>query len=706
MADAAAKGKAKATPAPAPKKEKETPSSQLPWALRDHYTYEMGKATVFYAVEDAQWSLTVEGREPVLDNVGFRITFADNSSLDASGLGKGSTNREPFIDATGKGTRYTSEFPPQNGLVVQHSLTVYSDRPYVLIRVGLGNTSEKPIEIAKITPVEIGPAGITHLGSEPDVSMRRLVWRGSIPVFNKDARPVLTVFHDRAEDFCLSLGVLPQGVAVSDAEFTSSLNTWHGDVVCAYNPPIRIDPGQKIEADPVWLTVNVPAPARIDRCYAWLASVMPHPELAKDVPRCWVTVEKGGSADDLLAAAKAWSGVGVKHALVPWPWVGRPGSLEGAAPAYPKDVRKVARQIEGLGMKAGLTLDPLSTTGGSQEWTAMSADGTTWLNVSVPEARSHAVERLKKVTGGGFAFFVVPPSDIPDEVLIHFNITRAQADGLAFSVMAEAAGGRPVLPSAACTVKAGLDPWLEAAVAVARLARMDVTPGPVRFDANGLETLDDATLDAMTLFQGPIEFAGKPQAGVVRQVAEILARPGLLARPVDVAKPVPKLWVASMHGAEDGYRGDAVTMFPGAGPWTLADLDRDSDVPAQVWRAADGATVDVGAGPVPPAKGFATYGVIPVTPRPILLGASSGMGLLLNDLKSLTWNEAQGVLSGIFQGSNRERATAYVAIPQGWTFKSGKVADTGVSKKQVTNRIAFPVEPGRPTHFEFVFTQK
>ena len=218
--DALAKEKAKPKGKAKPKeKEQEAAPSQLPWSLRDHFRFTWGKSLCYYAVENGEWTLMVEGLGAILENVGFRITFADGSTLDAAGLGKAENERENFSNADGKGTIYRNGFPPKDGLQVYHGLAAYADRPYVLIRVGLANNGDKPVEIAKISPVVPGPGGIAHLAPDTEVSTRRLISRGAFPVFDKSAPPILTIFRDRADDITLSLGVLAQGVASSSAEF-------------------------------------------------------------------------------------------------------------------------------------------------------------------------------------------------------------------------------------------------------------------------------------------------------------------------------------------------------------------------------------------------------------------------------------------------------------------------------------------------------
>jgi hypothetical protein len=137
----------------------------------------------------------------------------------------------------------------------------------------------------------------------------------------------------------------------------------------------------------------------------------------------------------------------------------------------------------------------------------------------------------------------------------------------------------------------------------------------------------------------------------------------------------------------------------------MADLALDKPSDMIVWRASDGQNVDT-ANAVSNGNDLAIYGVSPKPAHPALLGASDGPRLLLDDLKSVTWKEDKGVLTAMFQGSNRAKATAYVEVPEGWQLKSGKVGETPVGKKDAGTRLALPIESGRPTRIDLEFTKK
>ena len=253
------KGKGKKA---APVKKEAAPTQDLPWELRDHFTISAGKAVIQYAVLNAEWAIEVEGMGTLIKGDDFRITLADGTVLDASKLGDGEAIREAaVVSDVGKSKSYIIKFPSKDGLEIQHRMEVYTDRPYIPIHVTIGNTSQKPVEIAKISPVVIRPGQMASLGTGAEVAARKIQFVGVSPVIDKAGPASLMTFRVPSKEFQLSLGTLPQAIPSVSADFVSSGDSWAGEVSCAYKPSIRLDPGQKIDAL-VWLTMDVAA-ARI-----------------------------------------------------------------------------------------------------------------------------------------------------------------------------------------------------------------------------------------------------------------------------------------------------------------------------------------------------------------------------------------------------------------------------------------------------------
>jgi len=675
------------------------------WALRDHYRFGSDNGQIYYAVENAEWTLDMPGAGHVIENAGFRIVFADGSTWNGQTLGKAESLRESFSDDWGHGTVFTSQFPAKDGLVVRHSMSIYKDRPFILVRLALGNTGDNPVEIKSLAPAVLGPAGIGKLSAETKVAARRIRISGGYAVFDKSAPSVLNIFEDPARKFCLSFGVVPGGIAESNAEVSRGADGWQGEVVCVYSPSIRLESGQKLSSDPVWLTYRTASPAEVDQNYAWVASRMPHAEMHKELPRAWISAEKGDPESKLIETVKAWGGSGVKYALVPEHWEGRPGSMEGCTPAYPKDMSKTAKALAGLGMQPGLTLDPLMTAGGSDDWAFTASDGVRWINLSHPDGRKHAVGRLKKAVAWGYRFFAVPPSNIPDEALRRFNLTRAQAAALAMQIMQEAAEGHPVAASSACALPAALDAWLEAAAATGRMTEFGVSPGAVRLVSSDGTPVEDALAAALVLFSSPIECTGKPSQGVIKALSQAVETGRVYARPVDASQTGPKLWMTAIAGAQEGVETHSVIAFPGAPAWKLADLLLEKTDEKMVWHATDGKDEDPGNA-ISNGNDLTVYGVSAKPGYPALLGASAGPCLLFDDLKQVAWKDDKNILTALFEGKNKVKATAYIEIPEGYTLKSGKVGETPVARKNTGSRLALPIEPGRPTRIELEFSKK
>ena len=680
--------------------------TQMPWTLRDIYTFTQGKHQLVIAIETGIWRLLVEGQGPVIDDAGFSITLADGSVWDSSNMGRAATERNPYEDSLGKATEFWLEFPSRGSVVVREEILMYQTQPFMLLRLLIGNNSEKPIDVAKINQMAPGPNGIANFAPDTQATFRRLRMRGGYPVFDKSAPPALVLFNDKTNAWTLALGVLSSGAGLSKAEFTpAGPGAYQGEISCTFNPPIRIEPGAKFQADPLWLAFSLPEPSKVDMYYSWSCAQQPHIDIPEGAPLSWATADPDCSETGLYALAAEWAAAQVKHVLIPYGWEGRPGSFEGATPRFPKSMNKIAEKLRALAVKPGITLDPLLTNENNGNFTAATADGRRWINLSKPEGRQKAVETMRKIAGWEFDFFAIEPSSIPDEALQQFNMSRPQADQLAFGVMAEAAAAKPVFPTAApASLKPTLDDWLEAAASSSRMAEFGLPVGPVRFDANGVAKLDPAVASAMSFFRGPIEFTGRPSAELKRQLAQFLPQPRATGRPLDAAKTSPRIWQLPTW-RQSQPAGSSIVAFPGARSLDTAQIEVEPGQQVRIWSAADGQFVDSTQPILPLAETISVFGVTPSSEYPALLGASYGFSLLLNDVKDLIWDPQKGILTGVFQGSNPSSATAYVAVPDGWTLENGKIEGAPL-KKGNTNCIQFPVAPGKSTKFTLQFSRK
>lgn len=694
--------------AAAPKKKpaaEPAPEGPVPWTLRDKYSFSTDSNSLEFCISNGDWRVLVDGVGTLVDDASFRISFADGTSLTSKDFGVGETDRGPFENEVGTGTHFWVVFPERNGLALRYNIRSHSDRPFLYLQMALENKGTTPLDITEISPAMIGPKGIHNMGPNGEVGLRQVRIRGGYPVYDTKSAPLAAIVHDPDKNVNISFGFLPLGDCDPAVNIAKALDSWQGNMTCSYSPAYRLMPGQTLETPPLWVSTRIATPSGMDQFYSWASSLRPQLPGTADAPRAWATADGGAGLAEVSKNAEQWKDSGVKAALIPREWEGRPGSLQGGAPRYPKDISKAANDLRGLGVKAGLTVDPLSIAGGSGEFAAATPDGRGWVNLAAQAGRAFAAERLKKDVAG-FDFYVVAPSDIPEEVLKSFGISRAQADALAFAVMSEASGGKPVLPSTATTLGAGLEEWLDAAAACSRMAEFKVLAGPVRFD--GATELSDDTLAAMMLFTGPIEFAGGASAKVKAQVADVLAQGGVAGRPLDMARKAPKAWQIHVPVAEGKEAlSDAIVLFPGAKPLETAKVEREAGVESVLWNAENGAHVAPEAKSITCSDKLTMYGLTRIMDRPTLMGASGDLRLMLDDLTGLTWKEekGKGVLAGTFKGNNSD-STAYVSVPAGWKVKSAQVGGQNLRAKDGQNLVAFPVKAGASTPFELEFDRQ
>src|SRR5690606_10244582 len=134
---------------------------------------------------------------------------------------------------------------------------------------------------------------------------------------------------------------------------------WQGEVRSEFNPPIKLAPGQSLECDPIWLAFTIDTPERHDQFVSYTHASQEKVTFDTDEVEAWSTAGDGEPLASVEAAARAWAGAGVKYTLIPYGWEGRPGSREGASPAYPKNMSGAASQLRAAGVTPGITVDPL-----------------------------------------------------------------------------------------------------------------------------------------------------------------------------------------------------------------------------------------------------------------------------------------------------------------------------------------------------------
>ncbi len=681
----------------------ETPATKLPWTLRPHFVFSLDHGVFDYGEDNAEWRVRLVDEIPqaeqtgiwkptvTVDAVGFLLRLGEDREIANTDFGKPETEREPFDEGPfGAGSHYTVVFPPKDGLVVRHRVTTYKTQAFVLISISVENRSEAPVSLREIVPAVIGPGGISGWSDQTRVCNWRMDVRAGSLVFDKDRVPLMTLLHDPAAEHCVALGMLPRGRGANGIDLQSSNGAWQGEAVCRFDPPISLAPGETMACDPLWVSYGLAVPSEVQLYYAWSLSQLPRRQEQIEVPRAWMTVPDDGGLDDLVRLAGAAKRAGVKHALVPGNWEGKPGSMQGGTPRFPKSMQAAAGALRSAGFIPGITLEALAVGKGSGPWLAESPDGQRWADATQAAGKAHVAGRVKTALGWGFAFVVIAPSRIPDSALSQFGHTRARADEAALAAAwAAAPDSIPVFPASATALRAERDAWLEAAGALSRSCVYGMTPAPVRLSSQELEAFGEEVAAAMRLWPGPIEIVGAPATAACRSLRALFARGRVTAHAMDGASQAPCLWQATAVNAYVDKPGGAVLAFAGAPAWTLADLEIEADARPLLWRAATGEFVDAEHRAVPEAASLEIHGINTLATHPALMGVSGDLMLHLDLLKAIAWDAASGELRGQFRGLLAEDGMAHVFFPEAWEYKLGRANGKPAKGEVLGRRLSF-----------------
>ncbi len=527
-----------------PKKQEEETLDRMPWNLRDRYTFAHGALMLDFAKDDGEWRIRVKPadeakveQEVLVKDVGFAIELADGLTLKSDEIYRlGTTlDRDRYTgDIVGGGVRYTVHYGAVAGLAVSHQLSSFENWPFVTLTILVRNESPDPVTVNRVVTASLGN-GIMGLGPEARARARHLQVRGGYPLFSKDEQPTGMTFQDPKTGYGVSMGVIPSGLAETGIDLQPTGGVWQGRIASEYKPGHVVKPGETFEADTVWVSFGAP-PFKSDTQYSWYLRNMKWPAKAENTPRAWVTVPDSEDLAALVNAAKSAQAYGVFHALIPANWEGKPGSLEGGAPRWPKDIARAAKELRSAGCTPGITVDPLAVEGSTGQ-TGKSADGQTWANPADAATAAALQKRMQKLIDMGFGFIVVERTRIPDDVLAGFGISRAEAEwravGAASGAAAASGGKACVFPASETRMKPERDAWLEAAAAVARMAEFGAGVGPVTLEAKGLDAMDNDLVTAMRLWQGPVEIVGAPGASARAALGALFGGEPLRARPMD-----------------------------------------------------------------------------------------------------------------------------------------------------------------------------
>ncbi len=574
-----AKAKPKAKPQPKAAKAKAAPvddtphPSTLSWDIRGKFSVDFGDMTLVYSIDNAEWTVRHDALGTLINNVGMAITMADGTVVDVVQASRKKMDYQNLSGDLGAYVRYMTDMMPQKGLEVHHHVDVLKERPFVLFQAEIINVTDKPIDIASVTPAIFEKGGITGLSADTTMCVRHMTRRGGWILYDPEAAPRLALLNDRANKVFFALGIFPSETSGwSSLSLEGGQGKWHGRMQIDYGPAYRIEPGKSLLTPQIFFCFTAPTPSQIDTYYSHALLALQKPK--GTAPDAWVTVAADAPPQSLQQAAQAWTGTKVKHALVPATWTGNDG--------YLYDARNAAAVLKGLKMVPGITVDPLALQG-APEAASVNAGGRRWLNPVLPEAQEFVKKQMKPLLDWGYGFFIVARSPIPDDALRAVGLSRAHADTLAFQVVSEAVGDLPVMPASAATLGGDANAWLEAAANTSRLSLYGRVAGPVRLDVEKAGSPDEALAMAISFYGGPVELVGGTPSGKLKT---LFPRPQTQVNPVDVEQQVPKVWQLRQK------QRMSVVSFPGAGPWTEADLEPGTKGPIHTLRVEDGKVVE------------------------------------------------------------------------------------------------------------------
>ena len=466
----------------------------VPWALRDHFVFQEGPVTFRFDVQRAIWQFEVEGLGMVIGDIHAEIELAEGRVLRLSELDHSFDERREFESPFGPGTHFRTVFSPRDGLGVRMALTRFKERPFITLDMDVENLSDQPIAIRAMRPAVVEGGEIKGFGANIGFSAVNYNQRGRYSVIEDNQAASLVLFEVAQPQAILALAMPQSGRMSSNLELGREGDTWQGKAESSFDPPVAIQPGARLSADPLLLSYSVPQKDTLLQLYAWVQSEfvqMPPPAVP---PTAWVS--DSGSAADIARAAQAWSGAGIKHALVPADFGG--------------DTGQAANTLKQAGASPGIAIDPLRD------------NRSGWLNVGEASAEGAAKSRVDQVRGAGYTFIALAPTQAPDEVLQQYGMTRSEANHRAMDVYTRAAGDMPVVATAATELPATTAVWDQLAEMTEWFAYYRSVPGPVRLRCGDVGDLPPGFTDALQRFNGPVELMGVPSPAVREALGKAL----------------------------------------------------------------------------------------------------------------------------------------------------------------------------------------
>lgn len=686
-------------------KTPEAPPERKPWSLRNHYTLTSDGLCLDYSEEDAEWRIFVESPtdermnlDTLVRDVGFSVELEDGRVLTHDALGRNGAQciRESFSDPVlGTGTHYTTTFAPSEGLVIWHRLSSFQGFPFWLMRVGIRNDREQPQGIRRITIARFNAGSIAGLGNDTVTATRCVTAPGGVLRVDPKGTPTFMQFTAPGRGIGVVFAIIPAGHGLGRIDLQPAGGAWQGSIETDCAPVCRIPPGETLESGDLFISIGK-LPQRAVSDYGWLLSTLNWPKAEEKAPRAWVTIPDTEGFNALKSAAAAAAGAGIRHVLIPWNWEGVPGSLEGGAPGYPKDIARAAKELSAVGVTPGITVDPLLIRGGSDAWAVNTDDGRRWVNPAHPDGAAFISDRLRKLIRQGFGFVIVVRSQIPDVALAHFGISREEAWWRAIGVAQAAGESIPVYPETTAEIKPQRDNLLEAATLTATPGSYRAKLAAIRLNFAALcSALDEETALALRLWQGPVEllWTGRIPDQQAARAAAILNAPAIHGQPLMPGTQVPLRWLTRLTVPSGAEFGRAVLLFSGSEGWNWPKELGLGPAEAQLCRVNQEGKIETAPADLSPAGTLTSWRILTETADPQVVGIVPDPLFGMDWLSRLNWDAASGTLSGTITGAG-QNSRLVVRLGSGWNVDGVKRGGSRVKFESDGKWLAFPADGG------------
>ena len=301
-------------------------------------------------------------------------------------------------------------------------LQAYPTKPYFSVQVAFVNTGKKSVKIKMLVPWAVGgpKSGALSLGASTD---QAVILENGRPFPTNDDMPAKVVgnslsnwnvaVYNADTQRSLIAGFITNARAYtrirlerSEKAESAYFDLFRGE--CVYDPPIEVQPGERLESEVLYLSVGESSPFEgLERYGAAFAAFNQLKHRGAFLPHgwdSWNTKYKTDINEERMLAAldfvdRNLKRYGWEHFSMDSGWELGKGNWEPDAVKFPHGMKWFADQIHSRGMTAGIWIDPFTVDTRSP----LAQAHPDWLRAASSEARGILGEndRILDVTAPG-----------------------------------------------------------------------------------------------------------------------------------------------------------------------------------------------------------------------------------------------------------------------------------------------------------------